>query len=254
MAFGSDEVKFESFGRIYYLANKNWKRGDTYFRKGHTHGTITLPCGGRDDDTLSDEECEKSSENLHTTVIHRGTKMVFIYWNVDAVAGEDDVSKIKSCTSMDLHVIGTIRPDWYMDDRGDATDVQYLGNQHVFYNGEPRLVKQWRKHHGNQYFTMSMQENTGDDGIHWPLILNNPGEGMGYDLLKKFGNHTLLTDKDDVLFLLDEAFIASGGVCTERNARGGGDGKRGGDGDGRDSGASNRTDHVSSFPFVILND
>ena len=46
---------------------------------------------------------------------------------------------------MDLGIIGNVRPDWFMDKRGSGCDVQYLGDQHVFYEGAPRLVKQWRK-------------------------------------------------------------------------------------------------------------
>lgn len=112
----------------------------------------------------------------------------------------------------------------YLDKRGDSTDVQYIGKQHVYYhNSTPRLVKQWRKEDfADQYFTMSMQENVLEDGIHWPLILNVPGEGFGDDFLQKYTEHFLLTDEDDALFLLDQAFIAANGTCEEIG--GGGEG------------------------------
>lgn len=109
-----------------------------------------------------------------------------------------------------------------MDDRGDSTDVQYLGDQHIFYNGQPRLVKQWRKKDfANQYFVMSVQRNVKRDGIHWPMILNVPGEGFGDDFLQIYENQTQLTDDDDYLFLLDEALEEIGGVCNKMEAGGG---------------------------------
>jgi len=46
---------------------------------------------------------------------------------------------------MDLGIIGNVRPDWFMDKIGGGCDVQYLGDQHIYYEGVPRLVKQWRK-------------------------------------------------------------------------------------------------------------
>lgn len=54
--------------------------------------------------------------------------------------------------------------------RGVSTDVQYIGDSHVYYKGKPKLVKQWRKQDfANQYFTMSMQRLPGNDGVHWPV-------------------------------------------------------------------------------------
>jgi hypothetical protein len=116
---------------------------------------------------------------------------------------------------MDLMVIGNIRPDWYMDKRGDSTDVQYLGNQHIMYEGQPRLVKQWRKQDfADMFFTMSMQAIPGDDGIHWPLTRNDPGEGFGDDALTVYTNHSLLDDTSDPEFLLDEQIEKAGGMCN----------------------------------------
>ena len=221
MAFGSDKVVYESYGRSYYLMNKNWKRGDMNYQKGRSPGFIASNCDSSDE-TISEEECNQNANpNKRTTVLHRGSKMYFIGWSEDSEPGIDDISKIVSCNWLDLQVVGNIRPDWFMDDRGDSTDVQYLGDQHIYHDGKPRLVKQWRKKDFvNQYFTMSMQANVGDDGVHWPLVLNIPGEGFGDDILQEYGNHTLLTDDDEGLFLLDEAYIAAGGSCVENPSEG----------------------------------
>jgi hypothetical protein len=54
-----------------------------------------------------------------------------------------------------------------------------------------------------------------EDGMHWPMILNVPGEGVGDDFLQSYTNHSLLTDDDDYLFFLDEALEAMGGSCPE---------------------------------------
>lgn len=110
----------------------------------------------------------------------------------------------------------------YLDKRGESTDVQYLGKQHVYHHNEtPRLVKQWRKEDfADQYFTMSIQENLLEDGIHWPLILNVPGEGFGDDFLQKYTDHFLLTDEDNALFLLDEALITANGTCPQMESTG----------------------------------
>ena len=79
--------------------------------------------------------------------------MYFIDWKEDTappVVGESDVSKIEGCSKINMAVVGNIRSDWYLDRRGDDTDVQYLGDQHVFYPDPdegpiPMLAKQWRK-------------------------------------------------------------------------------------------------------------
>merc|ERR1712032_1358686 len=90
--------------------------------------------------------------------------MYFITWknDTDIRPGETDPTLIEDCTMMDLMVVGNIRPDWFLDDRGDDTDVQYIGDQHVYYaDGDlPKLVKQWRKKDfASQYFVMSMMGN-----------------------------------------------------------------------------------------------
>jgi len=170
-------------------------------------------------------------------MLHLENMMYFVDWKEDADVspGELDATKIANCTELDMAVVGNIRPDWFLDARGDDTDVQYLGDQHVYYaDGElPKLVKQWRKKDfASQYFTMSMMENTpnklaknenapAEDDIHWPLILNVPGEGFGDDSLQVYKNHALLNDDDHMeIFQLIENFKTMGGVCT--SGRGGG--------------------------------
>ena len=36
---------------------------------------------------------------------------------------------------------------------------------------------------------------------------NDPGEGFGDDAITMYDNHRVLTDADDALFLLDEAYV-----------------------------------------------
>jgi hypothetical protein len=147
---------------------------------------------------------------------------------LELTAGDSQLEILVGCTD----VVGNIRSDWYMDKRGDDTDVQYLGDQHVFCpdpddGPTPMLAKQWRKKDfASQYFTMSMLGNPpnkleqktdapAEDNIHWPMILNIPGEGFGDDMLQVYTKHELLTDEDDDLFMLVEKFIESGGECPE---------------------------------------
>lgn len=69
-----------------------------------------------------------------------------------------------------------------------------------------------------------MLGNPGSDGVHWPMILNVPGEGFGDDFLQIYTNQSLLSDADDGLFLLDEALEAAGGSCPMMEDFGGPDG------------------------------
>eukprot|EP00928_Gymnodinium_smaydae_P018924 TRINITY_DN1720_c0_g2_i2.p1 TRINITY_DN1720_c0_g2~~TRINITY_DN1720_c0_g2_i2.p1 ORF type:complete len:686 (+),score=117.07 TRINITY_DN1720_c0_g2_i2:248-2059(+) len=203
--FGSDEVQYHTKGHVKYMLDKNWKRLDTHFQRGVQRGVGQGPCGNTD--TNSSFGCRKDS-NKTSTMLHRGPKMVFIHYF--------DNGTISDCGWMDLAIIGNIRPDWFMDDRGDSTDVQYLGDSHVYYKGEPRLVKQWRKKDfANQYFTMSMQRLAGKDGVNWPLILNVPGEGFGDDFLQDYTNHRLVEESETDDFLLDEAHVKAGGSCPK---------------------------------------
>jgi len=137
--------------------------------------------------------------------------MVFITWAEDGVT-------IRNCSWMDL-IVGNMRPDWFMDSRGSMVDVQYLGDEHIYHRGVPRLVKKWRKKDfADHYFTMSMQRLPAADGVHWPLVLNIPGEGFGDDGLQHYFDHEVLSEEDEAPFLIDEAFIAAGGECPERGS------------------------------------
>lgn len=235
MSFGSDEVKFESRGRTFYALDKNWKRSDTTYQLGVLRGLGGGPCENiaGDADTKG-SGCVLNSTDSMSTMIHKENMMYFVDWNKDAapIVGEGDTSKIESCSYIDMAVVGNIRADWFMDARGDDTDVQYLGDQHLFYPDPeegtiPMLAKQWRKKDfASQYFTMSMLANptnkvdkmsdaSAEDNMHWPMILNIPGEGFGDDHLQVYTNHELLTDEDDDLFMLVENYVENGGECPE---------------------------------------
>ncbi|KAL3942392.1 MAG: hypothetical protein SGARI_000281, partial [Bacillariaceae sp.] len=240
MAFGSDEIMFHSKGIVSYRLDKNWKRQDWYYQRGVQRSVGQSPCPAENIDLEFSEgpllACERNNDD-YSTMIHRGSKMMFIDWKNGTEVGSSDPANIEKCEYLDLQVIGNIRPDWFMDDRGDSTDVQYLGDQHVYYEGEPRLVKQWRKKDfANQYFVMSMLGNPKEDGLHWPMILNVPGEGFGDDFLQKYSNQSLLTDEEDYLFLLDEALESIGGACPQM----------GGFGDGEAGPPTNSDIHIPS--------
>jgi len=244
MVFGSDDIKFESRGRTFYALDKNWKRLDTTYQLGtFKQFEGQYPCENiTGDSDTNGFGCVLNNTDGMSTMIHKGGTMYFVDWKEDAapVVGERDVSKIEGCSKINMAVVGNIRPDWYMDRRGDDTDVQYLGDQHVFYPDPdegpiPMLAKQWRKKDfASQYFTMSMLGNPpnkvekmadapAEDNMHWPMILNVPGEGLGDDMLQVFTNHELLTDEDDDLFMLVENYIESGGECPENNSFNGDD-------------------------------
>jgi len=232
MAFGSDEVVFTSRGRTFYSLDKNWKRSDTTYQLGLLRTIGQGPCDDLDEEweEMGLTACIKNqTDGTMTTMLHKGNMMYWISWKNDTVVepGEVDATKIEDCSSTNLQIIGNIRPDWFLDARGDSTDTQYLGNQHVFYDAStPKLVKQWRKKDfASQYFVMSMMENPlsknagnntdfdPEDSIRWPLLLNIPGEGFGDDMLQRYSNHKLLTDDDDDLFLLVENYLELGGTC-----------------------------------------
>jgi len=211
LAFRSDAITYESRGRVWYMLDRNWKRLDTYYQRGIQRAVGQGPCENPVNGTAL--ACNRTSTR-NTTMLHRNNKMVFIDWAANG--------SIESCEWLDMGVIGNIRPDWFMDDRGDSTDVQYLGDSHVYYLGEPRLVKQWRKKDfANQYFTMSVQRLPGDDGVHWPLILNIPGEGFGDDFLQHWHSHRVLNESEASEFLLDEEHVRNGGSCPQRASSGG---------------------------------
>jgi hypothetical protein len=221
--FGNDTVIYHSKGSVYYRLDRNWKRADTTYTRGLQRSIGQGPCPA--EDSVSDpgsalNACRRDSDQRRT-MIHRGTQMFFITWKNGTAADDENVTNIEECSWLDLAIVGNIRPDWFLDNLGDDTDVQYLGNQHVYYEGMPKLVKQWRKKDfANQYFTMSMLGNPSEDGIHWPMILNVPGEGFGDDFLTIYTNHRTLTDDDDALFLLDQRLEASGGTCPQMERTG----------------------------------
>lgn len=239
MAYGSDEVIYTSRGRTFYSLDQNWKRSDTTFQEGQLRTIGQGPCDDIDEDFAEETGflgCLKNmTDGTITTMIHRENKMYFISWKDDEEieVGERDATKIEECNMINLAVVGNIRPDWFLDNRGDDTDVQYLGNQHAYYaDGDiPKLVKQWRKKDfASQYFVMSMMGNPPnylkqdpdapiEDNMHWPLILNVPGEGFGDDFLQVYRNHALLTEGDDDLFLLIENYEAAGGECIDIRAQ-----------------------------------
>lgn len=151
-------------------------------------------------------------------MLHRGgpdgARMVFIQWS-----GEVGSSNISSCQWMNMSFIGNLRPDFFLDKRpeiGSSIDVQYLGNEHVYYMGEPRLVKKWRKNDmRNTYFVISVDELVGKHGVHFPLIVNTPGEGaLPFDQLQTWSDHESLGDDVEDPFLIDQAHIAAGGSCN----------------------------------------
>lgn len=246
MGFGSDDIKFESRGRTFYALDNNSKRSDTTYQLGVLRTVGQGPCDNIAGDSDTDGfGCVLNNTDTMSTMIHKGGSMYFIDWKQDAGAyvGESDVSKIEGCSMINMAVVGNIRNDWYMDKRGDDTDVQYLGDQHFFYPDEnkgpiPMLAKQWRKKDfAAQYFTMSMLANPPnklegktaapeEDNIHWPMILNIPGEGFGDDMLQLYTKHELLTDEDDDLFMLVENFIESGGECPELTSFNGEEGEQ----------------------------
>ena len=165
MGFGSDDITYESRGQVWYFLDRNWKRSDLTYQNGTQWTVGQRPCDP--ENQVGPNKCRRFSDQT-TTMLHRGPHMYFI----DYAPGSSSVSDIVSCTWLDLSVIGNVRPDWFLDDRGAASDVQYIGDSHVYYEGKPTLVKQWRKQDfANQYFTMSMKRNPAADGVHWPLIL-----------------------------------------------------------------------------------
>jgi len=154
--------------QVYYDLSKNMKRADSLF-----NGTVT------------------------NTMIHRNNEMFFISY-------KDGMPS--NCTGIDLGLVGNMRPDWYLDARGDQTSSQFLGNQHVYHNGKPTLVKQWRKKDfADMYFVVSILAESGGDGIHWPMFFNVPGEGFGDDFLSQYLNHRILNESEiNTLFYLDK--------------------------------------------------
>lgn len=185
--FGNNSVTDPTTGVIWNRHDKNWMRMDTF----------------------------GAPDVLASTTLHMGNRMTYIMW-------DETGAKIKSCSWQEMP-IGPIRPDWYLDARPAVAgiDLQYLGKEHVYFQGEPRLVRKWRKvDFVSTYFTMSMDEYPDASGIRWPLILNVPGERMGPDKLRKWWDHEVLAEDDIAPFMIADAFVAGGGNCSQ--ASGGG--------------------------------
>lgn len=177
---GKKPFSFKS--TVYYDLKRNWKRMDTVNQTGPLPNTA--------------EWMSSWKETVKNTMIHRQDKM----WFIDTFS-----NGTSRCIVLDLGIVGNVRPDWYMDNRGAATSTQYLGNQHVVYNGKPTLVKQWRKKDfADMYFVMSVLAEPGVDGVHWPIMRNDPGEGFGDDALHIYTDQKLLTDADQELFFIDK--------------------------------------------------
>lgn len=178
-----------SWGRVYYDLSRNWKRLDS---------TTTGQLFGGDFSDTDQAEDQGFGDMMtgESTMLHRGTDMMFIKTMKNGT---------KTCRKMNMGVIGNIRPDWFMDNRGAQTSTQYMGNQHIFHRGKPTLVKQWRKKDfADMYFVMSILADVGEDGVHWPVQRNDPGEGFGDDNLHSYFNHSLLSENDKDIFLVDE--------------------------------------------------
>lgn len=197
MNYDADTPVSQYGTKTWYLLSKNWKRTDVV-------------------DGLMPSRAGTSAPDLElATIIHRNEQITFIQWK----NGTDfkNVSFIDSCFSRRVPGIGNMRPDWFLDSRPYRTDdiaTQYLGNQHIYHRGVPRLVKQWRKSdHTNDYFVMSLQEHAGSDGIHWPLQLDIPGEGFGPDSMRSMYNHAVFDENDLDMFLVDRQYVEAGNAC-----------------------------------------
>jgi len=115
---------------------------------------------------------------------------------------------ITFCVWINMSLVGPNRPDWFLDAVGGAPiDGQYIGKKAVFYEGKPRLVREWRKNGiQNEYMTLQMDEYLTDENNHtrYPLIANIPGETVHYDHLKTWTDHQALDLDDLAPFLLDQ--------------------------------------------------
>lgn len=182
LPFDQTKTGYSSTGTVYYDFDRNYKRADTF----NTTGEIPFGFNGPADDRTGID---------YSTMLHRKDKMYFINYYKDG--------RPPKCTYLDM-IVGNVRPDWFMDGRGAATSVQFLGNQHIYHDGKPMLVKQWRKKDfADMYFTMSVMSDESQEGVHWPIQLNVPGEGFGDDGLQSYYNHQLLADDEDDVFFPD---------------------------------------------------
>jgi hypothetical protein len=192
-----DREPMTTKGRVWHDHSRNWKRSDSV-STGTFFGFGSDSEGDSEDNMNGFGFGEDMMGPGLTTMLHRGNTMIFI---------KELQNGTKKCTKMDMGVVGNIRPDWFMDNRGAQTGVQYIGNQHLYLKGaeDPTLVKQWRKKDfADMYFVMSITAEPDENGHHWPVQRNDPGEGFGDDNLHTFWNHEMLTDEDKDIFLVDE--------------------------------------------------
>ncbi|KAL7544202.1 hypothetical protein ACHAWF_007583 [Thalassiosira exigua] len=231
LQYGSDEVVYHGKGKVFYKLDRNWKRSDMTYEKGVLRSINQGPCYGPNSEFKLDGCPRDMTDGSMHSLVHREGTLYFVSWKNDpsnpAVPGELDVDKIEECSSFPMPLVGNLRPDFFMDKRGDMADVQYLADGDV-----PKLVKQWRKQDfAGHYFVMSMMANTPnflakdpnasvEDNIHWPLTINLPGEGIGDDAIQNFKNHELIDDDDVDVFNIIEAYKAAGGACPEVEGHG----------------------------------
>ena len=118
-------IQYSSHTKVWYRLDKNWKRSDTLWQNGTSNFAF------------SDDRGE--GEFRQSTMLHRGSRMVFLTWKGDtlpAVSSSADwntsavLGQIENCTWLEMGVIGNIRPDWFLDKRGDQTDVQCAAPAH----------------------------------------------------------------------------------------------------------------------------
>ena len=102
MAYGSDDVVYNSRGRTFYSLDRNWKRSDTNYAVGNLRTIGQGPCENTDvefEEKTGFRGCLFNQTSEVTTMIHRENMMYFIDYKEDAdvVVGETDASKIANC-------------------------------------------------------------------------------------------------------------------------------------------------------------
>lgn len=169
--YGTNSPYSEADGVDWYRLDLNWHRQDLYV-----------------------------DESTTTTTLHRGGLLVFL----TRVAGKG----IISCSKTEGVPAGNIRPDWFLDRRGGGQiDLQYLGKEHIYYRGRPRLARKWRKSDfQDQVFTVSTDEYLNENRTRFPLTINIPGEGGVNDSLKSWYDHVPLDVDDLSPFLLEQEY------------------------------------------------
>eukprot|EP00803_Ostreobium_quekettii_P005360 evm.model.scf_2052.1 EVM.evm.TU.scf_2052.1 scf_2052:4104-6685(-) len=161
-------------GSVYYDLRNNRKRQDVMVTGGYAF-----------------------SGNRNSTVIHDHGVMRIMNWDTGI------------CVKF-LLPMGNLRPNWVLDGHGAGTESQYIGPQYIWYNGDYRIVKQWRKIEPleNAFMIQSYdQEGVWEtpEGPKRKVLMREtpgaPGEGDAIDL---YFNHT--TDFDDSVFDVLDAY------------------------------------------------